>query len=580
MRMQRETGCEGRLGVGVAAPFGGVDHNNPSEAASIERNSWEKAGEQGGEGGEQRREQRKAQQESGYEGEQRQSAKGGERVQEDSVAHQETLRIMSWNANSFLLRLRHNRAELVGFICKHSPDVIAIQRSHHFLLNPSPFFPLFPCLLFHHFPLPLSLPHFPLSPSPYPSPLPPFPLPLPLPPSPSPSLPPFPFPPPSPPSGAQEVRMPAAGRKGGPLNQSELKDDTKQAREERQFMQHALASPPFSLYRVWWSLAPTKYAGTAMLLKRSLLPRLLSASFSLDVSEFSAVQCGAVRSKQVESVVAILPVPGVVVPRPHQVCRHSHAAQALPDASPPLRLLFLGCEVDFSLSFFHPSAPLNTDVGATEQGKQRRQQHEADGRAIILEFPSLRLLNTYVPNNGFSKDSPSFPRRAEWDDRIRRFLTSDAVRSKPLIWLGDLNISRTLTALPLPSHRPSFSPPNTSPTDNDVSDPEFFRSATNGEPATDPGDRGQPGFSLNERMRFAETLKRAGLTDAYRHMHPSKDMQAGFTWSGNPVGRYRGKRMRVDYFCVSNNLLPRVAACDIHGQGFEGEGEYGCRGVG
>ncbi|CAI5458748.1 unnamed protein product, partial [Closterium sp. Yama58-4] len=269
--------------------------------------------------------------------------------------------------------------------------------------------------------------------------------------------------------------MPAAGRKGGPLNQSELKDDTKQAREERQFMQHALASPPFSLYRVWWSLAPTKYAGTAVLLKRALLPHLLSASFSLD-------------------------------------------------------------------------------VGAAEQGKQRRQQHEADGRAIILEFPSIRLVNTYVPNNGFSKDSPSFSRRAEWDDRICRFLTSDAVQSKPLIWLGDLNVS---------------------PTDDDISDPEFFRTATNGEPAVDLGDRGQPGFSLNERMRFAETLKRTGLTDVYRRMHPRKDMQAGFTWSGNPVGRYRGKRMRVDYFCVSNDLLPRVAACDIHGQGFEGEGFLG-----
>ncbi|CAI5526411.1 unnamed protein product, partial [Closterium sp. Naga37s-1] len=192
-------------------------------------------------------------------------------------------------------------------------------------------------------------------------------------------------------------------------------------------------------------------------------------------------------------------------------------------------------------------------VGAAEQGKQRRQ-HEADGRAIILDFPSLRILNTYVPNNGFSKNSLSFPRRAEWDDRIRRFLTSDAVRSKPLIWLGDLNVS---------------------PTEDDVSDPEFFRTATNGEPATDPGDRGQPGFSLNERMRFAETLKRAGLTDAYRHMHPNKDMQAGLTWCGNPVGRYRGKRMRVDYFCVSNDLLPRVAACDIHGRGFEGDGFLG-----
>ncbi|CAI5467196.1 unnamed protein product [Closterium sp. Yama58-4] len=340
---------------------------------------------------------REEQLESREQGEQRQSTKADEPAQGETVALQEPLRIMSWNANSFLLRLRHDRAELLGFINKHSPDVIAIQ----------------------------------------------------------------------------EVRMPAAGRKGGPLNQSELKDDTKQAREERQFMQHALASPPFSLYRVWWSLAPTKYAGTAMLLKRSLLPHLLSASFSLDVR-------------------------------------------------------------------------------TAEQGKQRK--HEADGRAIILEFPSIRLVNTYVPNNGFSKDSPSFPRRAEWDDRIRRFLTSDAVQSKPLIWLGDLNVS---------------------PTDDDVSDPEFFRTATNGEPATDPGDRGQPGFSPNERMRFAETLKRAGLSDAYRHMHPSKDMQAGFTWSGNPVGRYRGKRMRVDYFCVSNDLLPRVETCEIHGRGFEGNGFLG-----
>ncbi|GJP46694.1 hypothetical protein CLOM_g5948 [Closterium sp. NIES-68] len=247
--------------------------------------------QQGGERREQREQtEQREQRHSGDQSEQRRSAKGSEPPQEEASAHQEPLRIMSWNANSLLLRLRHNRAELVGFICKHDPDVIAIQ----------------------------------------------------------------------------EVRMAAAGRKGAPLNQSELKDDTKQAREERQFLQHALASAPFSHYRVWWSLAPTKYAGTAMLLKRSLLSSLSSVSFSLDASAIT--------------------------------------------------------------------------VGG-EQRKQQRPQHEADGRAILLDFPSLRLLNTYVPNNGFAKNSPSFPRRREWDDRIRRFLTSDAARSKPLIWLGDLNVS-------------------------------------------------------------------------------------------------------------------------------------------
>ncbi|CAI5513294.1 unnamed protein product, partial [Closterium sp. Naga37s-1] len=211
---------------------------------------------------------------------------------------------MSSCSDSFLLRLRHNRAELIGFICKHLPDVIAIQvipaervrwmqqsesggcsraskvdaaervrwmqqsesggrsranqvdaaerirwmqqsesggcsranqvdaaerirwmqqsesggcsranQAELLFLTPFPF--LFPCLRYAS----------PFSPTPSPllspSPLPPF--------TPSPAT----------PSGAlEEVRMPAAGRKDGPLNQSELKDDTKQAREESSCSMH------------------------------------------------------------------------------------------------------------------------------------------------------------------------------------------------------------------------------------------------------------------------------------------------------------------------------------------------------
>lgn len=36
--------------------------------------------------------------------------------------------------------------------------------------------------------------------------------------------------------------------------------------------------------------------------------------------------------------------------------------------------------------------------------------------------------------------------------------------------------------------------------------------------------------------------------------------------------RYRGKRMRIDYFLVSEKLQNRIASCEMHGKGIELEG--------
>ncbi|KAH9624435.1 hypothetical protein KSS87_000466 [Heliosperma pusillum] len=88
-------------------------------------------------------------------------------------------------------------------------------------------------------------------------------------------------------------------------------------------------------------------------------------------------------------------------------------------------------------------------------------------------------------------------------------------------------------------------------------------------------DCGQPGFTISERKRFGAILKEGKLVDAYRHLHKEKDMDCGFSWSGNPIGKYRGKRMRIDYFLVSEKLQDRIVSCDIHGHGIELEGFYG-----
>ncbi|KAJ9140222.1 hypothetical protein P3X46_030895 [Hevea brasiliensis] len=299
----------------------------------------------------------------------------------------EPLKFITWNANSFLLRVKTNWPEFSKFISSLDPDVIAIQ----------------------------------------------------------------------------EVRMPAAGSKGAPKNPGELKDDTSSSREEKQILMRALSSPPFGNYRIWWSLADSKYAGTALLVKKCYQP--IKVSFSLD---------------------------------------------------------------------------------------RTASKHEPDGRVILAEFETFRLLNTYAPNNGW-KEENSFQRRRKWDKRMLEFVVQ--LSDKPLIWCGDLNVSHE---------------------EIDVSHPEFFSAAKqNGYIPPDKEDCGQPGFTLNERKRFGAILREGKLIDAYRFLHKEKDMECGFSWSGNPIGKYRGKRMRIDYFIVSEKFKDRIILCEMHGKGIELQGFYG-----
>ncbi|XP_042481893.1 DNA-(apurinic or apyrimidinic site) endonuclease [Macadamia integrifolia] len=261
----------------------------------------------------------------------------------------------------------------------------------------------------------------------------------------------------------QEVRMPASGSKGAPKNPGELKDDTSASREEKQILIRALSTPPFGNYRVWWSLADSKYAGTALFVKKCCQPK--KVHFSLD----------------------------------------------------------------------------------------RSAKHEPDGRVILAEFESFRLLNTYAPNNGWKEEETSFQRRRKWDKRILEFVVQSS--DKPLIWCGDLNVSHQ---------------------EIDVSHPDFFSSAKlNGYIPPNKEDCGQPGFTLAERKRFSSILSEGKLIDAYRFLHKEKDMECGFSWSGNPIGKYRGKRMRIDYFIVSEKLKERIVTCEMHGKGIELQGFFG-----
>lgn len=51
-----------------------------------------------------------------------------------------------------------------------------------------------------------------------------------------------------------------------------------------QILMRALSSPPFGNYRIWWSLADSKYAGTALLVKKCFKPK--NVFFNLDRKGF------------------------------------------------------------------------------------------------------------------------------------------------------------------------------------------------------------------------------------------------------------------------------------------------------
>ncbi|MEF2892265.1 MAG: exodeoxyribonuclease III, partial [Akkermansia sp.] len=65
-----------------------------------------------------------------------------------------------------------------------------------------------------------------------------------------------------------------------------------------------------------------------------------------------------------------------------------------------------------------------------------------------------------------------------------------------------------------------------------------------------------------ERSGFTQLLK-AGFTDTFRLLHPEESSWYSW-WSYRGGARARNIGWRIDYFCVSDSLAPRVKSAAIH----------------
>jgi exodeoxyribonuclease-3 len=153
-------------------------------------------------------------------------------------------------------------------------------------------------------------------------------------------------------------------------------------------------------------------------------------------------------------------------------------------------------------------------------------EHDHEGRVITLEMEHFYLITAYVPNS--QDELKRLDYRMKWEDDFLAYVKG-LEEKKPVIVCGDLNVAHKEIDLknPKTNHR-------------------------------------NPGFTDEEREKFTRWLE-SGFTDTFRHFYPDqKDIYSW--WSYRFRARERNAGWRIDYFLVSERLLPRVSASEIHGE--------------
>ncbi len=155
-------------------------------------------------------------------------------------------------------------------------------------------------------------------------------------------------------------------------------------------------------------------------------------------------------------------------------------------------------------------------------------EHDHEGRLITLEYPQFYLVCCYTPNSQDGLKRLDY--RMQWEDDFRQYILSlDA--QKPVILCGDLNVAHE---------------------EIDLKNPKT--------------NRMNAGFTDQEREKMTRLLG-SGFTDTFRHFYPTLT-DAYSWWSYRFRAREKNAGWRIDYFIVSNRLVPNLQSASIHNEIF------------
>ena len=144
-------------------------------------------------------------------------------------------------------------------------------------------------------------------------------------------------------------------------------------------------------------------------------------------------------------------------------------------------------------------------------------EHDTEGRAITLEYHDFYLLCVYTPNA--QRELARLDYRMEWEDALRAYIVS-LDKDKPVVYCGDLNVAHE---------------------EIDLKNPKTNHFSA--------------GFSDEERAKFTELLA-SGFKDTFRTLYPERVLYSW--WSYMYHAREKNVGWRIDYFVVSDRLMPRV----------------------
>jgi exodeoxyribonuclease-3 len=150
-------------------------------------------------------------------------------------------------------------------------------------------------------------------------------------------------------------------------------------------------------------------------------------------------------------------------------------------------------------------------------------EHDSEGRVITVTFPDFHLVNVYTPNAQRGLTRLDY-RTRRWDVDFLAYLKG-LEASRPVIFCGDLNVAHT---------------------EIDLANPK--------------GNVNNPGFTPQERASF-DKLVAAGFIDTFREFTAEGGHYTWWSQRGN--AREKNIGWRIDYFCISPALRPRLRASAI-----------------
>lgn len=152
------------------------------------------------------------------------------------------------------------------------------------------------------------------------------------------------------------------------------------------------------------------------------------------------------------------------------------------------------------------------------------KKYNDEGRIITCEFDDFYFVTVYVPNaqDGLLR----LDYRMQFEDDFRAYLKRLDTK-KPVILCGDLNVAHH---------------------EIDLKNPQ--------------SNRRNPGFSDEEREKFTLLLN-SGFKDTFRVLYPNEVKYSWWSYRFNARANNAG--WRIDYFVVSDRLMPHVKDSQIDG---------------